>query len=387
VKGPAKLAAVAVGALLISALVVRNAAVADRERYPALAASLWPGHPAILTDTLLLDIAHAAVLGRPAPISTRVAVERLATRAPLSPDPFVIEGAIAETRGLEAKAEQLLEEARAHDPRSRGARFLLADRYFRTGRVTDGLVEMYALINLQSRGGDPFVPALVAYAKSPGAVPQLRAFFKEHPRLEPSVLDALSTDARNADIVLALATNLRDPKPDWRPGLLTALVNGGQFEKAYVIWRRLSLAKPAQRLFNPSFAASDAPAPFNWQLMQGNDGVAEPDSRGGLNLLYYGRANAVLATQMTLLGPGRYRLSMNVESDEDPSAVHWQIHCLPASTSIADLPLRQRGTSIEFEVPIGCRAQKFELAGIAGDTPETTELTIRELRLGPEASE
>ena len=129
--------------------------------------------------------------------------------------------------------------ARSRDPRSRATRFLLAERYFTTGRVTAALVEMQALVGLQSRGLEVFIPALVGYARSPGAVPQLKAYFQKYPRLEPNVLALLAQDAANADLVMSLATQ-RNPVPDWRANLVSALVASGQYDKAYSTWEQVS---------------------------------------------------------------------------------------------------------------------------------------------------
>ena len=114
---------VAIGAALFGFQIIRTAAVADREARPALAAALWPSHPAVLTDRALLAIASAAARGRSVPGSTRADVRRIAVKAPLSPDPFLIEGAIAETEGRGEAAERLLVAARDRDPRSRGRAF------------------------------------------------------------------------------------------------------------------------------------------------------------------------------------------------------------------------------------------------------------------------
>src|SRR5215207_5174284 len=100
----ARVAAVAILAVLLGFQVVRAAAVADRHSHPVLAAALWPSHPAILTDRALLSIASAAAAGKAVPEPTRADVRRVAATAPLSPDPFLIEGAIAETEHRSAAA-------------------------------------------------------------------------------------------------------------------------------------------------------------------------------------------------------------------------------------------------------------------------------------------
>ena len=374
-------AAVFVVAALACFQVVRTAAVADRDVWPGLAASLWPSHPGVLTDGALLAIATGAARGQPVAPATRADLRRISAKAPLSPDPFLIEGAIAQTEGRNDDAERLFLEARARDPRSRGARYLLAERFFRTGRVTDALIEMQALVSLQQNGGQPLVPALVAYARTPGAVPQLKAFLRKYPRVESAVLATLADDAANADLVLALAT-LPDPDPDWHGRLISSLTRSGEYARAHVIWARHGGGRPDTGLFNAAFEELPALPPFNWAFPDSGEGVAEPSGRGGLEILYYGRKKAVLANQLLLLRPGRYRLGMVVEdaSGED-GAIRWILRCAKEKTQLADLPLRQGSNAVDFQVPASCEAQWLELRGYAGDLPRTSQLTVRGLQL------
>lgn len=378
-----RIAIVVVLALLLAAQVVRNAAAADHERRPGLALALWESHPSVLTDKVLLDVAKAASRGHEVAPATRTDVHRIAAKAPLSPDPFLIEGAIAQTEGRRAVAERLLLAARDRDPRSRGARFLLADHYLRTGRVTDALVEIQVLVGLHSHGSEPYMPMLVAYAQTPGAVAHLRPFLRKFPGLEAGLLSHLAVDARNAELVLALAS-IRKPDPDWRVYLLAALVADGQYRKAHSTWLRL-VGGRSRGLFNPRFRVSDAPPPFNWGFPQTPEGVAEPDGKGGLELLYYGRAKAILASQLMLLPPGAHQLSHTVaDASGDAAGIHWIVRCAKPDSVLADAPLRSGPTTVAFAVPNGCEAVWLELTGVAGDTPQTVGVTIRSLNLGRE---
>lgn len=377
----ASIAAVMAVAALAAVHIIRTAAVADRDVLPELAVSLWPSHPAVLTDRALLAIAGAAAKGQPVPPSTRADLRRVAAKAPLSPDPFLIEGAIAETEGRSAAAERLLLEARNRDPRSRGARYLLAERFFRTGRVTDALIEMQALVSLQPGGAQPFVPALVAYARTPGAVPQLKAFLRKYPRVEGAVLSTLAADAANADLVLALA-NVRKTDPDWQARLISSLAASGQYARAHDLWVRLGGGSPSAGLFNPGFRDLESPPPFNWAFPAGREGVADPDGTGALEVIYYGRADAVLASQLLLLKSGRYRLAMMVDGPGlEDGAVRWTVRCATGKRLLADLPLRRGRNAVAFGVPDGCEAQSLELRGVSGEMPRTSELSIRGLQL------
>ncbi len=388
-RGTPALARVVTLAALAAALgfqVVRTAAVADRERRPAVAMALWPAHPRVMVDHTLLAIASAAARGEAPSPDVRAAVRQVAIKAPLSPDPFLIAGAIAETEGRGAAAERLLLAARDRDPRSRGTRFLLAERYVRTGRIAAGLMEMQALVSLQARGVEAFGPALAAYARTPGAVPELRAYFARNPRVESSVLTLLATDAANADLVLSLASG-RPADPDWRPALVASLASAGQYGRARALWMRFYGLREPGGLFNADFAEVPASPPFDWSFPQTAEGVAEPDGKGGLDVLYYGRTKAVLASQLLLLTPGRYRLAAVIDGGDSEAAVSWTIRCANSRQPLVVLGLRPGAAAGDFSVPPNCQAQWLELQGSPGDMPRVTELTVRGLRLARRAGQ
>ena len=372
-------------AALLAFQVVRTALVAmPEERRPQLAQGLWPSHPTLLTERSMAEIGRAAATGGRVPPATVESIRLVARQAPLATEPFLIHGALAQMKGKDREAQRLYLQARHRDPRSRAARYFLAERYFRSGRIAPGLVEMAALSRLEPTAAAPFVPALVAYAQTPGAVPQLKAFFRTLPDAEPGILNALAEDARNADLVLTLATRAQGAPQEWQGKLITRLVEAGDYRKAYAVWSRVSGVRGAAGLYNPQFLDLSAPPPFNWALPNTSEGVAEPAEEGKLEVLYYGRANAVLASQLLLLPPGSYRLAMEVEGGE-AEGLQWALRCAGQEKPFAQLPLRGKGRAeAAFTVPAGnCPAQWLELRGVAGDFPRTAELTIAGLQLVP----
>jgi hypothetical protein len=379
-------AVIAVVAAVLAFQVIRTAAVADRQRRPALAMALWPSHPRVVVDRMLLAIAALAARNGSAPPEIQASIREAANKAPLSPDPFLIAGAVAESEGRGAAAERLLLAARDRDPRSRGTRFLLAERYIRTGRVAAGLMEMQALVSLQARGTEGFGPAVAAYARTPGAVPELRAFFAKAPRVEAAILTLLATDAANADLVLSLASG-RPAEPDWRPQLVASLASAGQYARARALWTQFYRLHEPPALFNPGFAETAASPPFSWSFPQTAEGVAEPNGKGGLDVLYYGRANAVLASQLLVLKPGRYRLAAETSPGDGEAGVSWIARCADSPQPLLTLRLRPGTTAGEFSVPPNCQAQWLELQGVAGELPRVSELTVRGLRLAGSAGE
>lgn len=392
--GPVRLILVAGLALLAVIQLFRTAAVSQpfSER-PAWAASLWPGHPLILQDAGMVAIGAAAARGGNAPAASVEAMRQVARKAPLEAAPFLVKGAIAQTEGRSEAAARLFLHAMHLDPRAPAARYFLADHYLRTGQVPKGLAQMAVLSRLTPRSHEAFVPALAAYARTPGALPALAAFLAASPEYKPLVLQTLAQDAANAELILRLA----GPGPfaksevvlNWQRPLLSKLVKAGDYAEAHAVWRRLSGVDARQGLlFNPGFRDLAAAPPFNWALHQGSAGLAEPAADDRLQVLYYGRENVSLAIQMLRLEPGAYRLAMTATGDEGGGGLLWSVRCLPGDRSVLELPVKAGANQGSFSVPeSGCTAQWLELRGISGDSQQPVELSIGELSLAKATGE
>lgn len=349
-------------------------------------------HPDALVNRAMGEIGTAAARGGTVPPSARQAIASAARKSPLAPDPFLVEGAIAEMAGDPSRAERLFVAARTRNPRSQGARYFLADRYLKTNRILPGLVEMGALARLSEKASQPLIPALAAYARTPGALPELRRFFITAPATRDRTLALLAEDARNAPLIFALAPgSLRGaPKADWHGRLIQSLITAGDYAGAEALWSRVAGVANRGLLYNPQFRDTSAPPPFNWQYASGTSGVAEASDRGGLDVIYYGRDDVALATQLLRLAPGRYRLAMRVDGPSRASGLAWNILCVPGSGALLNLPLGTVGRgsiSGAFAVPAaGCPAQALELRGRPGESSETAQLTILDLKLEPLAA-
>lgn len=380
---------------LAAAVQVVRSAIATRfvGDQPARAATFWPRHPRVQLALAMAQIGQAAATGA-APDPTTIDLGMNAARgAPLAIEPFLIRGAIAQSEQRPNQAERLFVEAVRRDPRSSAARYFLAQRYLTSGRPLDGLRQASALVRLVSGGSGALVPAMAQYATIPGAVPTLLAMFATDPELRDMVLATLARDAGNTRLILKLAADeigKSDPSvaPNWQAILLTSLVERGDYPTARALWLRISgLQVTPAGLFNPQFASLPAPAPFNWTFGSGDFGVAEPAS-GGLQLLYYGRVNALFATQTLLLAPGGYELRMKVVRDgggEGNSGLAWTINCLPAGKAVLALPLGGAGAGQaitgRLTIPAGCAAQQIKLSGTARDLAKSEQVTLSKLEL------
>ena len=366
---------------LLAAQVVRTAAVTDEGSRATIAKRVWPSHPAVLVDRAMGEIGTRAAHGQGLTPAILTEVDQLASKAPLAPEPFLIKGALAQVQQRQQHAEQLFAAARSRDPRSVAARYFLADRYLRSGRTSQALAEIATLAQLFPQGMAGFGPALAAFAQTPGAVPQLRNLFRTSPDLEPVVLSALANDARNARLALNL-WGRRTPgaagTAEWQAKLIGKLVEQGQFAGAYDVWRLVTGIKDGRgTLFNPGFAKSPAPPPFNWKYAT-TGGVVEPAGGGRLQIIYFGRGDAVLAEQLLLLAPGRYRLGMDIsDAPGEGGEIAWALTCMPGGQALARLPVERKGPlAATFSVPPGCAAQRLLLSGTAGDFPQSQDFSI-----------
>ncbi len=132
-----------------------------------------------------------------------------------------------------------------------------------------------------------------------------------------------------------------------------------------------------------TFDKADAPPPFNWTFAT-KGGVAEPAGNGRLQVIYYGREDAVLAQQLLLLGPAG--TGSPWRSTASPATAAQSPGRSPACRGnevVFSLPLKhgQRATAGGFAVPQGCQAQRLELTGSIGEFPQSIDFTIAKLQL------
>lgn len=379
--------------LLAAALAVASAIYRYEAEAPRISRTIWPNHPDVLQGLVMAQIGQAAALGQLPSGRTMERVRKLAARAPLEPEPFLIEAVLAQKRGEGNRAVRLLIEARRRDPRSPGARYLLADQLIRSGDIVGGLKEMTVLTRLVPGAADQLVPGLAAYARTPGAITELRLLFRESPDLEPVLLFALASEPQNADLALAIAqpSSFASEPGQWRTRLLETLISAGMYSKAYSVWTRFAGVAPQSGLYRPDFSSSPAPPPFNWVLAKAGGGLAEPAPGGGLRVFHYGREETSLANQIILLRPGSYALATAVAGDLGAEGqLRWQIRCLPSRSLLFDFPLSRasaKSAKGKFQVPgAGCDAQRIDLIGVPTDSSRSINGTISPLRLSQVAS-
>jgi len=375
---------VVVAALFLAAEVVRDAVVRRfTQSNPAAAAQMWANHPATEISLAMVRIAEAARDRRAVPSSAFSLMKDAAAKSPLAPEPFLVRGVEQQLAGENAKAQSAFEAAQWRDPRSLPAAYFLADRYLMVGNIDRGLAEVAALARLAPNGASAVGPYLAAYARNPRNWPALRRMFHNNPRIAEPALVNLAVDIETVPAVLALA----DPHEsaahaEWLAPLLRTLIDAGQYSRARHIWARVSGVTSNTLIHDASFSDKAAPPPFNWSLTSSAVGLAEREPGGRLHAVFYGQEDGILATQLLLLAPGSYRLSMGlVGGPVNAKALTWSLWCDKAAAPIGSVTLDAATRGWRFDVPSGCAAQWLKLSGASTDIPQQADVTIADLRL------
>lgn len=363
-------------ALLIALTAVRLT-IANQQL--GIASKLAPFAPDSLASRVMQEVGEVAAKGGNPGSGTMERLRLLTATSPLRPEPFLVQGALAARIGDYDRAEKLLMEARARAPRAAAARYLLSEVWLRQGKTREALREIAILARLVPGARAPLVASLSDYARAPGAPAELAGILADNPELREPVLETLAEDPANAELVVAIAgagSSSGSRSQVWQSRLLQGLVARGAYGRAHQLWRQFAGIRQEARplVFNPSFERLNAPPPFNWSYSSSSAGLAEP-ADGKLRILYYGRQNAVLASQLLLLSPGRYRFSTPVEGQLSSGALVWSIKCVEGSTSLMELRLGGVAAG-SFSVPPGCPAQMLELRGQMQDMPDDTDVRV-----------
>ena len=377
-------AALAVGWVALKVSVAR----AFRSQ-PARVLLVDPGNP----DTLYRLASEQLLRNRgrlPAAFDAQLA--GAVRREPLASEPFLFLAMRALEQNDLARAERLLTEARRRNPRQRLVRLALVGTYLQTNRVPEASSEIAVLVRLVPRASELLVPELARLAAQPQTADSVVAAVGDDP-LMAAVLAQLARQNVDPDHLLRLSRRQPRGSADstgWQGVMLDGLVRRGEVRRAQQIWQRLvGVSGGAALLYDPRFEGRPGPMPFNWTLSSSGPGVAESAPGGALDVEYFGRESAPLASQLLALPPGRYRLAMRVEGDAkgDGSRVEWQVACAPNGPALAAVVLRDinynpRDLNLDFAVPAnGCEGQWLRLQGVAAEFPATQSARISELSL------
>jgi hypothetical protein len=388
-----KIALLSIGAIFIGWLCVQ-AAVSEAlaRRNPAAAAKIMPDDPGVA-----FALATSEFRERQGPVSARTYDRVLAAfrEEPLAPEPFFL-ASLAKLAGKDpTEARPLIVEARRRNPRSRVARLIYLDQVLRAGRIDEAASEIAVISRLVPEASRLVVPELARYAADPKTAPALIRALEPDPDLRDAVLAHLAGKGeieaamRLAESGSSSAEN--GNAPQWQSLLLENLVKKGEIGRARSLWARfagLGPGAPGYGVYDGEFRRAPGPAPFNWRFSESGAGVAEPTKQPALQVDYYGRADAELASQLLQLAPGRHILTFTVagSSPKGGGVVSWRLVCDRTKTEIgtfalSDLTFTPKRLNLPFIVPASCPAQWLRLTGTTADLPSAHSVTISGLQV------
>lgn len=379
---PLLVIAVLAAAVLLAILSVRDrVGLAPRSHPLKPLASLWPGHPHVAIERLLVEAALAAKANGSLGADQRERLKRVGQVAPLRPQPFMLEGAVAQLSGDTGRALSLYRAARIRDPREPATRLLLADLELRSGQIESGLFNLVSITRIEPNKAGAVVPALAKYAEAPGAVAEMRRLFQRNQALAGSVLYELAANPANGLLIRRLASRGADQTDaPWKHRLVESTLATGDVRASRQLWAEFNrVTESSDELpFNPNFRSLAASAPFNWTLSSGSGGLAELRPGGGLSIVHFGREPVMLARQLITPSPGRYAIITRLDQPAEPGRMEWRLRCI-TSQQMQSVPVD--GQRRVLEASASCPGHWLELHAVPDETEQQIERTLRRVEL------
>jgi tetratricopeptide (TPR) repeat protein len=393
--------------------------------------SLWAGWR-IVAETAALNLAGSnpdAALGFVA--DQHVALNRLAQKELLEPDgnldsarewaqralrssplnarALTLLGLIAERKGDQKSADDLMRIAVARTWRDRTTDEWLLNREASRGEYAHALPYADAMLRMDREFQPELFPVLASFTVDPRAFQALTAFLATSPPWRPWFLSFLSTrlanQARLAELYSALNDSGNPPTKDELRPYLNRLIKDENFELAYQTWH--ATLPPQQRAdaaypFNRDFELPVDNLPFNWNLepVPGADIQIGPLPEGGrkrtLSVEFSGaRVRFANVKQLMVLPGGDYSFSGRVKTTElrTSRGLWWHIFCANgsantlANTELVSETMPWTEFTVKFQVPVAdCRAQWLQLelpARIASESRIEGQVWYQDLQVSP----
>lgn len=331
---------------------------------------------------------HAAPLP---PQNRTAAAADLLGKEPLSPDALLLVGGAFASAAAREQARPLVAEALRRDPRSRGARAWGIVDAAMSRRFADAVRGFERLLSIAPKESEVAVPLIALLINDREARQVLLASLNRPRSWHAALSGQIAQSNLPIDVVEQFAAVLvRHPDPGTRQAILGALVNRGAHGRAYALWRSQLPAniRPARPQVNaPDFGDFPGGYPFAWTLSQdGGDGAVQADG-GGIEIRYSGQRALTLASQMLVMPPGQYSLTVSGGGRPLKAAgLEWVIRCVGDSTLLGKIDLgalsaTQREARADITVPSSCHAQTLSLIGTASLFPTESVFTVRSVNL------
>ncbi len=365
-RGAATAALIAALALLAWRVLTLGMAENFAASDPARALSWRSDHPEALLHAAQREARD------PAAADTATQLARRAVAAhPMDGRGYRVLGVLADERGDQQQAAQLLGIAAQLSPRDLLSQAWLLDYHLAAGRVEPALAHLDFLLRFEPGLTATFEPMMIALALEPEAQPVLAQRLAQRPPWRPHLLNVLSQKAPDSAAVSPLFDYLRS-----QPGGLSSnelnpwlerLGRDGQWGQAYLLW---TSQLPPERLqglgnvYNGGFESAPGQGGFDWRFdrvagarVDRLPGEGVTGSRALRVAFDDRRVPFNHVRQLLALPPGNYLLKGRArpENLRTDRGLVWTVTCTDGRVLGESEPLRGNGPwrswEAEFQVP------------------------------------
>lgn len=323
----------------------------------------------------------------------RMALER----APFNLQALRVVGLVAGETGDRALADDLLTLAGNWSLRDDGSHSWLIDNRLRRGDYGSAFAHADTLVRRRTEVYPQVFDLFgTAMETDPRSVPFLAGELADDPPWRPAFINSLYQRDGGVALAAQLAMTMKDSDGRFSDAelqqLYQSLYSAGQIEALRQVRSALDRPAAGQALIDGRFEAESAILPFGWDLAVGagysvavladagpsDEAKDKARPSGALRIGHNGQSRDVLARQITLLPPGRYRLlgRSRWEFGQSEMTFAWQLVCRgaarPAGEATFSAPTATNSAvspswtpfSVEFQVPAeGCDSQSLQLVG------------------------
>lgn len=332
-----------------------------------------------------------AILESGTSVEALIKAERLANlsleRSPLAPAAVRTLGYVADARGHPGRALQMMNFALRLSRRDLATHLWFINYYVGKNDLSNALNHYDMALRTSSLAHPVLMPILIQSTEDARLIRPLARILARHPVWKDDFIGDVISKSPSVVNVALLSQHLSESGNAFsevqQSNLADRLVAENQFFVA------AKLAKRDYRhvaLINGDFESDIGSSPFDWKLthdfdfsavIDANANVSNPNlsrnagSRARLQIDAVAGRGGEVASQLLLLSPGRYRLSMNLGGDlqSNAGAAYWTVTCASGPKAVVltvDASVtNQSGQNPESEFEIGtvnCAAQKLALA-------------------------
>lgn len=349
---------------------------------PHAVLEVMPWHPGALIES----VEASRLEGNATSAEVSAAGARMLRMAPLLDAPLVYFGFDQAAKGEREHAAEAFEAAVKRQPRNIPALSWLATEAVQRRDYNGVMALLDQLSRVDPQNADKYADALAGLLSDPHATQVFIEAFERRSPLAIAATGRMISASNDVDLLMRLSLSA----PHFRQRVIDRLVRERGLEAAFIAWLTFLPRIDAESLswpHDPAFVGSDAPTPFNWQVMEGAERLKE----GGLLVRYTGRGKPVFVRQAVLLGPGSYRLAaeMDGEMSDSGGSLIWRVKCQPGDLEIATIPVlglaRTLSTqsTIVIVPPSGCPVQVLTLEGAPGTLTNRVRASVRRVTFKP----